>query len=124
MNIYVGNLSYKTTEDELRQHFEQYGEVASAKVITDRETGQSKGFGFVEMLNDGEANEAVEQSKRFRLERAQVASQRSPTTPHLDTVAAVVAVAEGEAVEEEEEEAIAGKPAIITSLKAGQRLAR
>jgi len=67
MNIYVGNLSYKTTDDELRQHFEQFGEVSSAKVITDRETGQSKGFGFVEMPNDSEANEAVDQSNGFEL---------------------------------------------------------
>jgi len=62
MNIYVGNLSYKTTDDDLRQHFERFGEVSSAKVITDRTTGQSKGFGFVEMPNKNEAEEAVEQT--------------------------------------------------------------
>ncbi len=49
MNIYVGNLPYQTTEDELRSTFENYGEVASVRIIQDRNTGRSKGFGFVEM---------------------------------------------------------------------------
>ena len=60
-NLYVGGLSYETTEDELRQLFEQYGEVASAKIITDRETGRSKGFGFVEMAAQADAEEAIKQ---------------------------------------------------------------
>jgi len=60
MNIYVGNLSYNIKEDALRQAFEEYGEVSSAKIITDRESGRSKGFGFVEMTNDDEANTAIE----------------------------------------------------------------
>jgi len=59
-NIYVGNLPYSSTEDELRQLFEQYGQVSSAKIITDRETGRSRGFGFVEMESDGEADAAIE----------------------------------------------------------------
>ena len=58
--IYVGNLSYNTTEDRLRTVFQAYGEVASAKIITDRDTGSSKGFGFVEMSSDGEANAAID----------------------------------------------------------------
>ncbi|MBN1446368.1 MAG: RNA-binding protein, partial [Bacteroidetes bacterium] len=49
MNLYVGNLSYQMTDDDLRAAFEAFGEVSSAKVIRDRETGRSKGFGFVEM---------------------------------------------------------------------------
>ena len=53
MNIYVGNLSYDTSEDDLRSAFEAYGEVDSAKIITDRDTGRSKGFGFVEMPDQG-----------------------------------------------------------------------
>ncbi len=59
MNIYVGNLAYRTTEDDLRQLFAQYGEVSSVKVITDRDTGQSKGFGFVDMPNQSEAEAAI-----------------------------------------------------------------
>ena len=49
MNIYVGNLSYSVTEDDLRALFTEFGDVSSAKLIMDRDTGQSKGFGFVEM---------------------------------------------------------------------------
>jgi RNA recognition motif-containing protein len=59
MNIYVGNLPYGATEDELRQAFEAYGQVSSVKIIMDRETGRSKGFGFVEMPMSGEANQAI-----------------------------------------------------------------
>jgi len=54
MNIYVGNLSYSVTEDDLRALFTEFGDVSSAKLIIDRDTGRSKGFGFVEMAsNDG-----------------------------------------------------------------------
>lgn len=60
MNIYVGNLSYSTTDDSLRGAFEQFGAVDSAKVIMDRETGRSRGFGFVEMSDDNAAREAIE----------------------------------------------------------------
>ncbi len=59
MNIYVGNLPYSITEDELRATFERYGTVSSAKVVIDRETGRSKGFGFVEMPDQSEAEAAV-----------------------------------------------------------------
>ena len=61
MNIYVGNLSYQLTDDELRDAFAKFGEVSSAKIIIDRETGRSKGFGFVEMPDDGQAKTAIEQ---------------------------------------------------------------
>ena len=60
MNIYVGNLAYSVTEDQLREAFSQFGEVSSAKVISDRETGQSKGFGFVEMPDDSAAQSAID----------------------------------------------------------------
>jgi RNA recognition motif-containing protein len=60
MNIYVGNLHFNVSEDELRKAFEEYGEVASVKIITDKYSGRSKGFGFVEMLNDNEAKNAIE----------------------------------------------------------------
>lgn len=61
MNIYVGNLSYDVNDKQLREVFEAYGEVSSAKVITDRNSGRSKGFGFVEMDNKAEAEAAIEQ---------------------------------------------------------------
>jgi RNA recognition motif-containing protein len=60
MNIYCGNLAYAVTSDDLRQAFEAFGEVTSASVITDRDSGRSKGFGFVEMANDAEAHAAIE----------------------------------------------------------------
>lgn len=59
MNIFVAKLNYATSEDALRSAFEQFGTVDSAKVIFDRETQRSKGFGFVEMPDDSEANEAI-----------------------------------------------------------------
>jgi RNA recognition motif-containing protein len=58
-NIYVGNMNYNTSEDELRDLFEQYGTVESVKIISDRDTGRSKGFGFVEMENAEEADSAI-----------------------------------------------------------------
>ncbi|MFK8014550.1 MAG: RNA recognition motif domain-containing protein [Gammaproteobacteria bacterium] len=60
MNIYVGNLAFSLTEEELRDAFAAHGDVSSAKIISDRDTGRSKGFGFVEMSNDSEANSAIE----------------------------------------------------------------
>ena len=59
MNIYVGNLSYETTEDDLRQAFESFGEVSSVNIIKDKFSGKSRGFGFVEMASDDEATEAM-----------------------------------------------------------------
>jgi RNA recognition motif-containing protein len=61
MNIYVGNLPYSITDRELRELFEAHGEVSSASVIIDKFSGQSKGFGFVEMPSQDEANRAIEQ---------------------------------------------------------------
>jgi hypothetical protein len=57
--LYVGNLSYRMSDDSLNQLFSQHGSVVSAKIITDRETGRSKGFGFVEMGSDAEAQAAI-----------------------------------------------------------------
>ena len=58
-NLFIGSLAYATNDDGLKAHFEQIGEVASARVITDRDSGRSKGFGFVEMSSDEEAQKAV-----------------------------------------------------------------
>lgn len=60
MNIYVGNMSYSTSEDELRSLFEEHGQVDAVRVITDRDTGRPKGFAFVEMTDDTEAAAAIE----------------------------------------------------------------
>ena len=59
MNIYIGNMSYETTEDQLRQAFQGFGEVSTVKIIMDRESGQPKGFAFVEMPTANEANAAI-----------------------------------------------------------------
>ena len=59
MNIYIGNLAYNLTEDSLRRLFEEFGEVENAKVIKDRFTGRSKGYGFIEMPSNSEADQAV-----------------------------------------------------------------
>lgn len=59
MNIYVGNLSYGVTQDELREAFGAYGEISSVNLITDKFTGSSKGFGFVEMPDNAEADAAI-----------------------------------------------------------------
>jgi RNA recognition motif-containing protein len=58
-NIFVGNLSFTATEDAVRSMFEAYGTVERVSIVTDRDTGQAKGFGFVEMTNDAEAERAI-----------------------------------------------------------------
>ena len=60
MNIYVGNLNYDLSEDDLKNAFEEYGAVESVKIIIDRYSGRSKGFGFIEMNNNDEAKAAME----------------------------------------------------------------
>ena len=69
MNIFIGNLSYNVTEDDLRQAFEAFGQVASATVIKDKQSGRSKGFGFVEMPVQTEAQSAIEVLNGTGLER-------------------------------------------------------
>jgi RNA recognition motif-containing protein len=65
INIYVGNLPWDTTQDDLYQLFGQYGQVAKTQVITDRDTGRSRGFGFVEMPTQEEADRAIEALNNF-----------------------------------------------------------
>ncbi len=60
MNIYIGNLAYSVTEDDLRDAFSEFGQVESASIINDKFSGRSKGFGFVDMPNDSEARQAIE----------------------------------------------------------------
>ncbi|MCX6199138.1 MAG: RNA-binding protein [Bacteroidetes bacterium] len=61
MTIYVANISFRATEEELKDLFQQFGEVTSAKIVKDRDTGRSRGFGFVEMANDSEGTAAIAQ---------------------------------------------------------------
>ena len=61
MNIYVGNIPYRLSEGELKEIFQEYGAVESVKIITDKFTGRSKGFGFIEMPNDEEARKAIDE---------------------------------------------------------------
>jgi RNA recognition motif-containing protein len=61
MKLYIGNLSWGTTTEDLKSHFEQFGAVSDAIVITDRQSGRSRGFGFVTMDNNDEANKAIEE---------------------------------------------------------------
>ena len=60
MNIFVSNINYTTKEEQLLESFQNHGEVTSAKIIMDRDTGRSKGFGFVEMTNEAEGKQAIE----------------------------------------------------------------
>lgn len=85
MKLYCGNLSYDTNEDGLRKHFEQAGKVDSATIITDRATGRSKGFGFVEMPSDEEANKAIEMFNQKDLDgRSIVVNEARPMQPRED----------------------------------------
>jgi RNA recognition motif-containing protein len=59
MNLYIGNLAYDVTEDDLRNAFSEFGEVSSVKIITDKFSGRPKGFGFVEMPDNSEADQAI-----------------------------------------------------------------
>ena len=67
MNIYVGNLAYSVTEDDLRALFSDFGEVSAVNIVKERPSGQSKGFGFVEMLNNSEADKAMKDLNGTRL---------------------------------------------------------
>jgi RNA recognition motif-containing protein len=72
MNIYCGNLSYKVQEDDLQTLFEEYGTVSSVKIISDKFSGRSKGFGFVVMDNDSEANQAIQKLNGSEFQSRQI----------------------------------------------------
>jgi len=72
MNMYVSNLSFNTGESDLQKLFSEYGTVSSLKIITDRQTGQSRGFAFVEMDNDQEANNAIEKLNNKEIQGRQI----------------------------------------------------
>ena len=80
--LYVGNLPYKTTSDQLQQLFSQAGSVTSATVISDKFSGRSKGFGFVEMSSDDEASKAIEIFNGQEMEgRKLIVNEARPMTP-------------------------------------------
>ena len=88
MNIYVGNLPYSVQDSELREAFESYGEVTSAEVIFDRRTQRSRGYGFVEMEDDDDANEAIEalngsdfQGRELRVDESKPKDQKPSSRP-------------------------------------------
>jgi len=82
--LYVGNLSYNTTEDGLRNFFASYGSVVSVKIIFDRETGNSKGFGFIEMGTDEEANAAIAGTNGAEFEGRQLRVNEAMDKPRRD----------------------------------------
>ena len=82
MNIYVSNLSYNVTDEDLQDFFAEYGEVSSAKVITDKFTNRSRGFGFVEMANDEEGQKAIAALNETELDgRVIVVKPANPKAP-------------------------------------------
>lgn len=83
--LFVGNLSFSMTDDALRKHFEAAGAVESAKIIVDKATGRSKGFGFVEMADDSSAQTAISQFHGQELQgRALTVSEAKPQAPRED----------------------------------------
>ncbi len=82
--IYVGNLSYKTYEDALRGQFQAFGQVDSVKIITDRDSGQSKGFGFVEMGSDSEAQAAIQGMNGREVDGRQLKVNEAMDKPRRD----------------------------------------
>ncbi|NLA47957.1 MAG: RNA-binding protein [Bacteroidales bacterium] len=85
MNIYVGSLNFKMTEANLREKFEEYGEVASAKIIFDKYSGKSKGFGFVEMPNEAEAKKAIEELNGTEIQGRKIIVNESIERPDRRT---------------------------------------
>jgi len=88
MNIYVGNLPFNATEDQLRSAFAAFGEVSSVNLITDRDTGQSKGFAFVEMAQNSAADSAIKGlndtemgGRNLKVNQAKPRGERAPRAP-------------------------------------------
>lgn len=84
MNIYVGNLPYGINEDELKGIFEEYGSVSNVKIITDKYSGKSKGFGFVDMVNDDEAKEAINDLNGAEVKGRNIKVNQARETPSDD----------------------------------------
>ncbi|HTX71579.1 MAG TPA: RNA-binding protein [Rectinemataceae bacterium] len=82
--LYVGNLSYNTYEASLREHFQNFGQITSVKIITDRDSGNSKGFGFVEMGSDAEAQAAIAGMNGYELDGRQIKVNEAMDKPRRD----------------------------------------
>jgi RNA recognition motif-containing protein len=83
MNIFVANIERKVTDEQLQDLFSQHGEIASLKLIRDRDTGVSKGYAFVEMTNDDEAQKAIDALNQYELEgRALAVNEARPKTEY------------------------------------------
>ena len=82
--VYVGNMNYSTAENQLRDLFAQYGEVSSVNIIIDRYTGKAKGFGFVEMANDDEAQKAIDALNGFEFMGRQLRVNEAEDKPRRD----------------------------------------
>ena len=82
--VYVGNMNYSTAENQLRDLFAQYGEVSSVNIIIDRYTGKAKGFGFVEMINDDEAQKAIDALNGFEFMGRQLRVNEAEDKPRRD----------------------------------------
>ncbi len=83
MNIFVARLNFKTRREDLEAAFAKFGQVTSAKIVKDKETGRSKGFGFVEMPNDDEANRAIEALNEKELDGRTIVVR--PANPRSET---------------------------------------
>ena len=84
MNIFVGSLPFSIEEVDLRESFEAYGAVDSVKIITDKFTGRSKGFGFVEMANDAEAQKAIDELNGGTIEGRKIVVNKSEPKPEVE----------------------------------------
>ena len=84
MNIFVAKLNNRTTKEELQSAFEQFGEVSSAKIIMDRDTGRSKGYGFIEMSDDDAANAAIAALNESDLDGQNIVVKQSEDRPKRD----------------------------------------
>ena len=85
MNIFIAGLSYATTDADLSDLFQEYGEISSAKVITDRQTGRSKGYGFVEMEDEAAANKAIAELNEAEFDGRKIAvSEAKPREPRQE----------------------------------------
>ena len=88
MNIYVGNLAYNATDDDLRSLFSEFGEVSTVNIIKEKTSGQSKGFGFVEMLNNSDADKAIKalngsklKDQNIKISQAKAPAKRAQRPP-------------------------------------------